>query len=278
MFTTLVTVTLFAAAAINGAAAQLNIQTPSMTTVLLKVFTAYCLDSLPFVQCEPVDITWSSTTGPYNLIMVSPDDPCGDALYGKNHSIRNSFPKKSSFFLLSVDLGDQDGTSVSWTPNVAPGTQLELSLVDANDDEAWSGTVWTFNDLYRVPLELMNVIYFQITVAQGSDTSCVPADALAAASSSSVAAASSSVSSSSADASSAVSSISASVAVTGTTLVVTGAATASASSASASSSSGPVGAVGENGPLEASSNSAMTLATTPIMVLSAVAGILVLSL
>ncbi|GAW10181.1 hypothetical protein LENED_012421 [Lentinula edodes] len=205
MFTTLVTVTLFAAAAINGAAAQLNIQTPSMTT------------------CEPVDITWSSTTGPYNLIMVSPDDPCGDAL---------------------VDLGDQDGTSVSWTPNVAPGTQLELSLVDANDDEAWSGT---------------------ITVAQGSDTSCVPADALAAASSSSVAAASSSVSSSSADASSAVSSISASVAVTGTT-------------ASASSSSGPVGAVGENGPLEASSNSAMTLATTPIMVLSAVAGILVLSL
>ncbi|KAH7877207.1 uncharacterized protein C8R40DRAFT_1168541 [Lentinula edodes] len=218
MFTTLVTVTLFAAAAINGAAAQLNIQTPSMTT------------------CEPVDITWSSTTGPYNLIMVSPDDPCGDAL---------------------VDLGDQDGTSVSWTPNVAPGTQLELSLVDANDDEAWSGT---------------------ITVAQGSDTSCVPADALAAASSS-VAAASSSISSSSADAStSAVSSISASVAVTGTTLVVTGAATASASSASASSSSGPVGAVGENGPLEASSNGAMTLATTPIMVLSAVAGILVLSL
>ncbi|KAJ3907896.1 hypothetical protein F5879DRAFT_999138 [Lentinula edodes] len=217
MFTTLVTVTLFAAAAINGAAAQLNIQTPSMTT------------------CEPVDITWSSTTGPYNLIMVSPDDPCGDAL---------------------VDLGDQDGTSVSWTPNVAPGTQLELSLVDANDDEAWSGT---------------------ITVAQGSDTSCVPADALAAASSS-VAAVSTSVLSSSADASSAVSSISASVAVTGTTLVVTGAATASASSASASSSSGPVGAVGENGPLEASSNGAMTLATTPIMVLSAVAGILVLSL
>ncbi|KAJ3893254.1 hypothetical protein GG344DRAFT_75138 [Lentinula edodes] len=217
MFTTLVTVTLFAAAAINGAAAQLTIQTPSMTT------------------CEPVDLTWSSTTGPYNLIMVSPDDPCGDAL---------------------VDLGDQDGTSVSWTPNVAPGTQLELSLVDANDEEAWSGT---------------------ITVAQGSDTSCVPADALAAASSS-VAAVSTSISSSSADASSAVSSISASVAVTGTTLVVTGAATASASSASASSSSGPVGAVGENGPLEASSNGAMTLATTPIMVLSAVAGILVLSL
>ncbi|KAJ3878267.1 hypothetical protein F5051DRAFT_406288 [Lentinula edodes] len=218
MFTTLVTVTLFAAAAINGAAAQLTIQTPSMTT------------------CEPVDLTWSSTTGPYNLIMVSPDDPCGDAL---------------------VDLGDQDGTSVSWTPNVAPGTQLELSLVDANDEEAWSGT---------------------ITVAQGSDTSCVPADALAAASSS-AAAVSSSVSSSSADASTAaVSSISASVAVTGTTLVVTGAATASASSASASSSSGPVGAVGENGPLEASSNGAMTLATTPIMVLSAVAGILVLSL
>ncbi|KAJ4477266.1 hypothetical protein J3R30DRAFT_195658 [Lentinula aciculospora] len=213
MFTTLVTVTLFAVAAINGASAELTISTPAMTT------------------CEPVEITWSSTTGPYNLIMVSPDDPCGDAI---------------------VDLGDQDGTSVSYTPNVAPGTQLELSLVDANDEEAWSGT---------------------ITVAQGSDISCVPVDALAAASS--LLASSSSVADSS---SSVASSTSASVAITGTTLVVTGSAATASASASASTSASPVGAVGQDGPLEASSNGAMTLATAPIMVLSAVAGILVLSL
>ncbi|KAJ3780348.1 hypothetical protein GGU10DRAFT_380763 [Lentinula aff. detonsa] len=218
MLTTLVTVTLFAVAAINGAAADLTISTPTMTT------------------CEPVDITWSSTTGPYNLIMVSPNDPCGDAL---------------------VDLGDQDGTSVSWTPNVAPGTQLELSLVDANDEEAWSGT---------------------ITVAQGSDTSCVPADALAAASSSAAVESSSSVTTdaSSSAVSSAVSSVS--VAVTGTTLVITGSASTASASASASSSAGPLGAVGQDGPLEASSNGAMTFTSAPIMVLSAVAGILVLSL
>jgi hypothetical protein len=198
MFATLLTVTLFAAAALNGAAAQdLTIDTPQMTT------------------CEPVDITWSSTQGPYNLIMVAPGE-C-DAL---------------------VDLGDQDGTSVTWTPDVAPGTQLELSLLDANNEEAWSGT---------------------ITVQQGSNTSCVSSQALAAASSSA------------SDASS--------VSITGTTLVVTGAATTEAASASASASSsiGPVGAVGNNGPLS-NSNGAMTHATSPVMILSAIAGILFLSL
>lgn len=190
MFSTLVTVTLFAAAAINGAAAQqLSISTPQMTT------------------CQSVDITWSSTQGPYNLIMVAPGE-C-DAL---------------------VDLGDQDGTSVSWTPNVAPGTQLELSLVDSQGQEAWSNT---------------------ITVAQGSDTSCVSPEALAAAAASS------------------------SVVSTATTSVVTASTTPSASPSP--SNAGPLGAVGNNGPIEAS-NGAMTHATAPIMILSAVAGILAFSL
>ncbi|KAJ3777152.1 hypothetical protein EV361DRAFT_867578 [Lentinula raphanica] len=216
MFTTLVTVTLFAVAAINGAAADTtpDVETPSNVTT-----------------CAPTNISWTPTTGPYDAIIVASDDPCGDAL---------------------VDFGVQDGTSVSWTPNIAPGTQVVISVVDGNDEESWSGT---------------------ITIQQGSDISCVPADALAAASSSAAAASSSAVASSS------VASDSASVAVTGTTLVVTGAAsTASVSSASASSSAGPLGAVGQDGPLEASSNGAMTLATAPIMVLSAFAGILVLFL
>ncbi|KIK62986.1 hypothetical protein GYMLUDRAFT_41287 [Collybiopsis luxurians FD-317 M1] len=201
MFATLVSVALFAAAAISGAAAQqLSISTPQFTT------------------CQPAEITWSATQGPYNLIMTAPDDPCTAV----------------------VDLGDQDGTSVSWTPNVPAGTQLELSLIDSTGEEAWSGT---------------------ITVAQGSDTSCVNADA--------VASASSSASSGSSESS---------VSVTGTTLVVTGSATTQTASASSSTNAGPLGAVGNNGPLEASGNGAMTHASAPIMILSAVAGILAFSL
>jgi hypothetical protein len=220
MFATLVTVTLFAAAAINGAAAQLSIETPTMTT------------------CQPVEITWGATTGPYNLIMVSPDDPCGDAI---------------------VDLGDIDGTSVSYTPALAPGTQVELSLVDSLDNEAWSGS---------------------ITIGQGSDTSCVPADLLASASSSAAATSSSAVVASSSDVA-ASSVVSSSIAVTGTTLVVTSSVASAAQSASSSASSpaaSVVGAVGESGPLGGSSNGAMTHVAAPFMLLSAITAVLAFSL
>jgi len=212
MFATLVTVTLFAAAAINGAAAQsddLAIATPSMTT------------------CQPVDITWTGGTGPFDLIAVPASDPCGDAL---------------------VDWGVLNNNSVSYTPNLAAGTQIELSIEDSTGFEAWSGT---------------------ITIGQGSDTSCVTA--AAASSSGTSPTGTSSIASSSASSSD-------SVAVTGTTLLVTGTAATSAAASSASSNAGPLGAVGNNGPLEASSNGAMAHATSPFMLLSAVAGLLILSL
>lgn len=205
MFATLVTVTLFAA----GAAAQLSISTPTLTT------------------CEPAEFTWGATNGPYDLILVSPSDPCGDAM---------------------VDLGVVDGTSVSYTPEYPAGTQLEASLVDANDNEAWSGTM---------------------TVVQGSNTSCIPASLLASASASSTAAASSS--------SAAAASSSIATDVTGTTLVVTGTAASSASSSTSSSVSGPLGAVGDSGPL-GSSNGALAQASAPFMVISAVAAVLAFSL
>lgn len=208
MFATLVTVTLFAAAAFNGVAAQsdLTIDTPQGVTT-----------------CEPVTFNWSGGSGPFDLIAVSPSDPCGTPL---------------------VDFGDLNNNSLTWIPNLPAGTQLELSLEDATGDVAWSGT---------------------ITIAQGSDTSCIPDDA-----SSSSAASSSDASSSDAS--------SASVAITGTTMVITGPAPTQPASASSSAPAGPLGAVGNNGPLEASSNGAMTHATAPIMILSAIAGLLAFSL
>ncbi|KAJ7030437.1 hypothetical protein C8F04DRAFT_1222394 [Mycena alexandri] len=116
MFATLITLALFAAPALNGVAA-FDINTPKVT------------------ECSPAQVTWDATKGPYNLLVVSPNDPCGDIL---------------------ADLGDHNGTSMTWTPGAAfkAGTQLLFSLEDANGDEAWSGNV---------------------TVAAGSDTACLNA-------------------------------------------------------------------------------------------------------
>jgi len=213
MFATLVTVTLFAAVAINGATAQLTISTPTLTT------------------CEPIDFTWTdSASGPYDLILVSPADPCGDAI---------------------VDLGVIDGTSVSYTPELAPGTQLEGSLIDADGNEAWTATM---------------------TIVQGSNNSCIPASLLSSASSTAISssAASSSATSSSTDATT--------TAVAGTTLVVTGDAATVAESNSASAT-GPAEAVGSNAPLGASKGSSgSTKVNAPIMILSAIAGVIAFSL
>ena len=41
----------------------------------------------------------------------------------------------------SVDLGDQTSLSTTYTVALASGTQVVLSLLDAQGDEAWSGTV-----------------------------------------------------------------------------------------------------------------------------------------
>jgi len=102
MFTTLFSVTLFVALAIQGAFADFTIDTPS------------------FVQCADAQITWTESLAPYNLIIVPADDVCGDAL---------------------VNLGDQNGLSTTYTVALASGTQVVLSLEDAGGNEAWSGTV-----------------------------------------------------------------------------------------------------------------------------------------
>jgi hypothetical protein len=115
MYSTLLTVALFIAPLIQGALADFAINSPNL------------------VQCKSSKISWAPTTGPYNLIVVPADQPCGDAL---------------------VEIGDFDGTITHWVAALPAGKQVVLSLVDANDNEAWSNT---------------------ITVGASSDTSCLPA-------------------------------------------------------------------------------------------------------
>lgn len=49
--------------------------------------------------------------------------------------------RHSPLALPSADLGDFYNTSATWTVNVPAGTAVTLSLIDAQDNEAWSGSV-----------------------------------------------------------------------------------------------------------------------------------------
>jgi len=115
MFSTLLTAALFIAPAIQGALADFAISSPDL------------------VQCKSAAISWEPTNPPYNLIVVSAANPCGDAL---------------------VEVGDFSKTFINWIAAIASGTTVQLSLVDANDNEAWSKN---------------------ITVGASSDSSCLSA-------------------------------------------------------------------------------------------------------
>ncbi|KZT29747.1 hypothetical protein NEOLEDRAFT_1106320 [Neolentinus lepideus HHB14362 ss-1] len=217
MLATLFSSTLFFALAIRSASADFSIDTPQLT------------------QCGDAHVTWENTgAGPYNLIVVPASDPCSDVL---------------------ADLGDHQGTSMSWKVNFPAGTQLMFSLEDDNGDEAWSGSM---------------------TVGGSSDASCLPAVSSSAAASS--AAASSAAASSSAAVSS---SAAASGSSARTTLVVspaaTGAAKAAATvSASSSGAAVPVGAA--NAGLDPTSGAfSVRQFSTPVMLLSAVAALVALA-
>ncbi|KIJ13450.1 hypothetical protein PAXINDRAFT_13782 [Paxillus involutus ATCC 200175] len=85
-----------------------------------SVFADLTIDTPTFVQCQESQITWTGGTGPYDLLIVPADDVCGDSI---------------------EDLGNQTSTAVTWTVNIAAGTQVVLSLLDYVGDEAWSGAV-----------------------------------------------------------------------------------------------------------------------------------------
>jgi len=86
------------------------------------------VDTVGFTQCQPATLSWSSTTGPYNVIIAPSSDPCGEPL---------------------VDLGDLTSNTFQWSKvNITAGTQVMISVLDDTDVEGWSGviTVQSSND------------------------------------------------------------------------------------------------------------------------------------
>jgi len=94
-----------------------------ITLALLFVapaFASYAINEPKLVQCETAKVSWPKTKGPYNVIAVAADAPCGEPL---------------------VDLGDITGTFVEWQVNLAAGTVVQLSVADAEDTEAWTKNI-----------------------------------------------------------------------------------------------------------------------------------------
>ncbi|KZP07674.1 hypothetical protein FIBSPDRAFT_929452 [Athelia psychrophila] len=129
MFATLVSVALFALPAF---ATTFSIETPKS-----------------LVACSSQQFTWTGGRGPYNLVIVEADSPCGDILY--------QFP-------------DTNSTSLTWSSVVLAaeyeGKKVSLSLEDADENEAWSTA---------------------ITYSTGSNSTCIPGHSSSSAAASSVA-------------------------------------------------------------------------------------------
>lgn len=104
MYSTLFTTTLFFALAAIRVRADFTVYTPTLT------------------QCQPATLTWDPATGPYDVLVVSSADPCGDAIDDFGNAI-----------------GD---TSYQWSQvNIPAGTQVTISVVDSTGAEGWSGSV-----------------------------------------------------------------------------------------------------------------------------------------
>lgn len=104
MLATLLSIALFALPALAG----FDIETPQS------------LES-----CQPVTFSWTGGKGPYDLVIVASDAPCGD-------------------ILADLGGGHQD-TKMPWAKAVLPssmsGKKVSLSLQDATGEEAWSKSV-----------------------------------------------------------------------------------------------------------------------------------------
>ncbi|TFY81219.1 hypothetical protein EWM64_g2791 [Hericium alpestre] len=112
MFTTLFTATLLSVAAVRGVRADFAINSPEL------------------VQCQDAHVSWQPTNAPYNLIVVPGEDACSDAL---------------------ADLGDHNGTTMTWNVHLPAGTKVMLSLEDATTDEAWSQVLFCAPSPHRDP-------------------------------------------------------------------------------------------------------------------------------
>jgi hypothetical protein len=105
MFRTFVTVALFFTVALQGALADFAVSTPEITAC----------------KGGEVKVSWQAATAPYSVVVVPADDPCGDAL---------------------LDAGDVDQTFTSFkVDNFKAGQKVQVSVMDANDEEGWSGVI-----------------------------------------------------------------------------------------------------------------------------------------
>jgi len=103
MFSTFFTVALFLAPALHGALAEFAVSTPPELT-----------------QCGTGHVGWEPTTGPYNVFVVNPEDPCGEEL---------------------AHLGETGDTWIDFPVAFASGTNVQIYIEDAAGDDAWSGSV-----------------------------------------------------------------------------------------------------------------------------------------
>lgn len=107
MYPTLLTVALFFTFAIQAIVADFTVPTPAK-----------------IVACkgQNLEVSWTGTNaGPYNLVIVSAEDPCGDALIEGGN-----FNKPSA----SVKVDE-----------LKAGQSVQIYVEDNNGDEGWSGVI-----------------------------------------------------------------------------------------------------------------------------------------
>jgi len=82
-------------------------------------FTVY---TPSLTQCQPANISWTDTGNyPYEVFIVPAENPCdSEAL---------------------MYLGNQTSTSLTCTPDIGAGTQVDILVLDSTNNEAWSATI-----------------------------------------------------------------------------------------------------------------------------------------
>lgn len=79
--------------------------------------SAFNVETPVFTQCAPVQLSWDSTTGPYEILIANQSDPCGYAV---------------------ADLGEFDTNSATWTVTIPQGWSVVMTIEDGQQNDAWS--------------------------------------------------------------------------------------------------------------------------------------------
>ncbi|KAF8896455.1 hypothetical protein BD779DRAFT_1496027 [Infundibulicybe gibba] len=126
MFSTLLTIALFAAPALRG------------------VFADFTVDTPEFVQCQDAKLSWQATKGPYNAILVAPTNPCVRTWdhNGNTMTYKVAFPAGTKLQLSIADGDEDEGWSGEITVKASDDTScLPANLkADTNKDQASSAS------------------------------------------------------------------------------------------------------------------------------------------